>query len=108
MLMATRVNSTKLEDVFFRHMVGNMRNGVLAIGRDGMLVLINDVSLRRLAPIEMATGFGWLHSKPSSSFSLTAVTPDEVGGAWADGKLSLPIRIARGGQPFGEPRDDHQ
>lgn len=46
MLMATRVNSTKLEDVFFRHMVGNMRNGVLAIGRDGMLVLINDEARR--------------------------------------------------------------
>ena len=46
MLMAKRVNSSKLEDVFFRHMVGNMRNGVLAIDRDGALVLINDEARR--------------------------------------------------------------
>ena len=54
MLMAKRVNSSKLEDVFFRHMVGNMRNGVLAINRDGALVLINDEARRlfRLARIQ--------------------------------------------------------
>lgn len=46
MLMAKRLNSSRLEDVFFRHMVGNMRNGVLAIGRDGALVLINDEARR--------------------------------------------------------------
>ena len=56
MLMAKRVNSSKLEDVFFRHMVGNMRNGVLAIDRDGALVLINDEARRlfRLAPGEVS------------------------------------------------------
>ncbi len=46
MLMAKHLNSSRLEDVFFRHMVGNMRNGVLAIGRDGALVLINDEARR--------------------------------------------------------------
>lgn len=37
---------SRLEDVFFRHMVGNMRNGVLAIARDGSIVLLNDEARR--------------------------------------------------------------
>ena len=49
MLMAKRgAKSSRLEDVFFRHMVGNMRNGVLAIDRQGGIVLLNDEA-RRLA-----------------------------------------------------------
>ncbi|XSC47379.1 fumarylacetoacetate hydrolase family protein [Bradyrhizobium sp. RDT10] len=68
-----------------------------------LVVLINDVSLRRLAPIEMDTGFGWLQAKPSSAFSLTAVTPDELGAAWKDGRLERPIRVAWNGKPFGAP-----
>jgi PAS domain S-box-containing protein len=47
MLMAKRpAKSARLADVFFRHMVGNMRNGVLAIDRDGGVVLINDEARR--------------------------------------------------------------
>jgi PAS domain S-box-containing protein len=44
--------STRLEDVFFRHMVANMRNGVLAIDRQGGMVLLNDEARRlfRLPP----------------------------------------------------------
>ena len=38
-----------LTDVFFRHMVGNMRNGVLAIARDGGVVLVNDEACRLFA-----------------------------------------------------------
>jgi fumarylacetoacetate (FAA) hydrolase len=68
-----------------------------------LIVLINDVSLRRIAPIEMATGFGWLQAKPSSAFSLTAVTPDEFGAAWKDGRLELPLRIRWNDQLFGTP-----
>jgi fumarylacetoacetate (FAA) hydrolase len=68
-----------------------------------LIVLINDVSLRRIAPIEMGTGFGWLQAKPSSAFSLTAVTPDEFGAAWKDGRLELPLRIRWNGQLFGTP-----
>jgi PAS domain S-box-containing protein len=37
---------SQLTDVFFRHMVGNMRNGVLAIARDGAVVLVNDEACR--------------------------------------------------------------
>ena len=38
-----------LTDVFFRHMVGNMRNGVLAIARDGGVVLVTDEACRLFA-----------------------------------------------------------
>ena len=68
-----------------------------------LVVLINDVSLRRLAPIEMDTGFGWLQAKPSSSFSLTAVTPDELGAAWTDGRLERPVKVTWNGDHFGAP-----
>ncbi len=47
MLMAKRATRpSRHEDAFFRHMVGNMRNGVLAIDRDGGLVIINDEARR--------------------------------------------------------------
>ncbi|MCU1615605.1 MAG: 2-keto-4-pentenoate hydratase [Frankiales bacterium] len=51
-----------------------------------LLVLLNDVSLRAVAPKEVARGFGFLHGKPASSLSPVAVTPDEFGAAW-DGSL---------------------
>ena len=44
-----------------------------------LVVLINDWSLRRIAPIEMKTGFGWIQAKPASSLAPVAVTPDELG-----------------------------
>lgn len=68
-----------------------------------LVVLINDVSLRRLAPIEMDTGFGWLQAKPSSAFSPVAVTPDELGEAWTDGRLHRPVRVWWNEERFGEP-----
>ncbi len=48
-----------------------------------LIMLVNDVSLRALAAREMKTGFGWVQAKPSTSFSPVAVTPDELGDAWA-------------------------
>ncbi len=47
-----------------------------------LLMLVNDVSLRGLIPNELAKGFGFYQSKPSSAFSPVAVTPDELGEAW--------------------------
>jgi len=66
-----------------------------------LLMLVNDVSLRRLAPAEMATGFGFFHAKPSSAFSPVAVTPDELGDAWDGGRLPLPLCVDINGKPFG-------
>ena len=68
-----------------------------------MIMLVNDVSLRNLIPGELAKGFGFFQSKPSSAFSPIAVTPDELGDAWQDGKLSLPLLSFLNDQPFGKP-----
>jgi fumarylacetoacetate (FAA) hydrolase len=68
-----------------------------------LLVLINDWSLRVLAGREVKTGFGFLQSKPSTSFAPVAVTPDELGAAWQDGRIQLPIQVSWNGQEFGHP-----
>ena len=68
-----------------------------------LLLLINDVSLRNLIPDELAKGFGFLQSKPRSALSPVALTPDELGTAWKDGKLHLPLVTHLNGQLFGEP-----
>lgn len=66
-----------------------------------LVMLVNDVSLRGLVPAELAKGFGFFQSKPSSAFSPVAVTPDELGEAWDGGKLHLPLLVDYNGKPFG-------
>jgi fumarylacetoacetate (FAA) hydrolase len=66
-------------------------------------MLVNDVSLRNLIPNELAKGFGFYQSKPASAFSPVAVTPDELGEAWADSKLHLPLLVSINREPFGKP-----
>jgi fumarylacetoacetate (FAA) hydrolase len=68
-----------------------------------LLALVNDVSLRNLIPEELAKGFGFFQSKPASSFSPVAVTPDELGSAWQDGKVHLPLRATWNGVLVGQP-----
>lgn len=68
-----------------------------------LLMLVNDVSLRNLIPGELGKGFGFFQSKPSSSFSPVAVTPDELGDAWHDGKLHRPLLSHVNGSKLGEP-----
>jgi fumarylacetoacetate (FAA) hydrolase len=68
-----------------------------------LIMLVNDVSLRAHAAREMKTGFGWIQAKPSTSFSPVAVTPDELGAAWADGRVHLPLQVQRNGEWFGHP-----
>jgi fumarylacetoacetate (FAA) hydrolase len=68
-----------------------------------LLMLVNDVSLRNLIPGELAKGFGFFQSKPASSFSPVAVTPDELGSAWTDGKVGLPLRATWNGALVGQP-----
>lgn len=63
--------------------------------------LINDVSLRNLIPPELGKGFGFLQSKPRSALSPVLATPDELGDAWRDEKLHLPMRTWINGQWFG-------
>jgi fumarylacetoacetate (FAA) hydrolase len=68
-----------------------------------LLMLANDVSLRNLIPPELAKGFGFLQSKPATSFSPVAVTPDELGDAWKDAKVHLPLRSTWNGKLVGQP-----
>ena len=74
-----------------------------ALGHVRLLMLVNDVSLRNLIPGELAKGFGFFQSKPSSALSPVAVTPDELGNTWRGGKLHLPLRSRLNGEPFGHP-----
>ena len=68
-----------------------------------LLTLVNDWSLRNLIPGELAKGFGFYQSKPSTSFSPVAVTPDELGDAWRDCKVHLPLLSCINGAEFGRP-----
>lgn len=68
-----------------------------------LLMLVNDVSLRNLIPAELAKNFGFFQSKPASAFSPVAVTPDELGEAWKDGKVHLPLQVDFNGTRFGAP-----
>jgi fumarylacetoacetate (FAA) hydrolase len=68
-----------------------------------LIVQINDWSLRGFGPREMKTGFGFFQAKPASSFAPVAVTPDELGPAWRDGRVHLPLHIHWNGEWFGHP-----
>lgn len=68
-----------------------------------LLMLVNDVSLRNLIPAELAKGFGFFQSKPSSAFSPCAVTPDELGAAWDGHRVHGPLRTWLNGAPLGQP-----
>ena len=74
-----------------------------AAGHIQLIGLINDVSLRNLIPGELAKGFGFLQSKPRSSLSPVFVTPDELGAAWQDSKVHLPLLTHINGRWFGAP-----
>lgn len=68
-----------------------------------LFMLVNDVSLRNLIPNELAKGFGFFHAKPSSSFSPVAITPDELGAAWDNERVHLPLCSYLNNAFFGKP-----
>ncbi len=68
-----------------------------------LLVLLNDISLRRLIPAELAKGFGFFWGKPASAFAPVAVTPDELGAAWQGSKAVCRVRNTVNGSCIGEP-----
>lgn len=82
------------------HMGANLQSCAGAIR---LLMLVNDVSLRHLIPDELAKGFGFFQSKPASAFSPVAVTPDELGESWRDGKVHLPLQVFLNQTLFGRP-----
>ena len=83
---------------------GDVRRGATredALAAIRLVGLVNDVSLRNLIPAELGKGFGFVQSKPASALSPVFVTPDELGGAWRDGKLHGALKVDLNGKPFG-------
>ncbi|PQA86399.1 fumarylacetoacetate hydrolase family protein [Hyphococcus luteus] len=74
-----------------------------APGHIALVTIVNDVSLRGLIPGELAKGFGFFQSKPSTAFAAVAVTPDELDDAWDGAKLSLPLQSWVNGERLGLP-----
>jgi fumarylacetoacetate (FAA) hydrolase len=74
-----------------------------ALGMVRLLMLVNDVSLRNLIPAELAKGFGFFHGKPSTAFSPVAVTPDELGEHWREGRVHRPMIVHWNGRKVGQP-----
>ena len=68
-----------------------------------LITLVNDVSFRRLIPAELAKGFGFVNGKGANALAPVAVTPDELGEAWRDGKVHLPLRCEVNGRRLGSP-----
>lgn len=73
-----------------------------ARGHIRLLVQINDWSLRVIGREEMARGFGWVRAKPACSLAPVAITPDELGAAWAEAKVALPLHVWWNGELFGQ------
>ena len=67
-----------------------------------LVMLANDCTLRNLIPDELAKGFGFFQSKPATAFSPFAVTPDELGAAWQDGRAHVRVRSTYNGQVIGD------
>lgn len=72
-----------------------------------LVVQINDWSLRKLAPIEMKTGFGWVQAKPPCTIAPVAVTPDELGDSWRDSRVDLPLLVNWNDKQFGAANGYH-
>ncbi len=68
-----------------------------------LIVILNDVTFRNIIPDELAKSFGFFQSKPATAFAPFAVTPDELGDAWKEGRVHLPLRSVYNDEIFGEP-----
>jgi fumarylacetoacetate (FAA) hydrolase len=74
-----------------------------ALGHVKLLTIFNDMSMRAHLFRELSMGFGFIQAKPATVFAPVAVTPDELGDAWRDGRIHLDMRISRNGEWFGNP-----
>ncbi len=75
----------------------------IAASKIELVMLVNDVSLRHVQGVELQRQFGFTRSKPASVFTPVCVTPDELGPAWRDNRVHLPIRCTINGKLFGDP-----
>lgn len=74
-----------------------------AASRIRLVTILNDMSMRAHLRRELKLGFGFINAKPATVFAPIAVTPDELGDAWADGRVQLDMRVGRNGEWFGHP-----
>ncbi|WP_321969199.1 fumarylacetoacetate hydrolase family protein [Paraburkholderia tropica] len=74
-----------------------------ALSHIRLVMLFNDVSMRGKLVRELKLGFGFIQAKPAPAFAAVAVTPDELGDAWADGRVSLPLHVFRNDELVGRP-----
>ena len=74
-----------------------------ALGQIRLIVMLNDISYRALGPREMKTGFGFVQAKGPTSFAPFAITPDELGRHWHNGRINLPLDVYRNDKWFGSP-----
>jgi fumarylacetoacetate (FAA) hydrolase len=81
--------------------MGTSPEGALKAVR--LVMLVNDVSLRNLIPAELAKGFGFFQSKPATAFCPVAVTPDELGEHWREGRVERPMIVHWNGKKVGQP-----
>lgn len=68
-----------------------------------LLMLVNDLTWRNLIPAELGKSFGFFQSKPATAFSPFAVTPDELGDDWKEGRIDLPLKSYYNDDLFGDP-----
>jgi fumarylacetoacetate (FAA) hydrolase len=68
-----------------------------------LFTFLNDMSMRAHMLRELGMGFGFIQAKPATVFAPVAVTPDELGTAWNQGRIHLELRISRNGAWFGHP-----
>lgn len=68
-----------------------------------LVTILNDMSMRAHLFRELGMGFGFIQAKPSTAFAPVAVTPDELGDAWRDGRIHLDMKVSRNGKWFGHP-----
>ena len=74
-----------------------------ALGHVKLLMILNDMSMRTHLFRELGMGFGFILAKPATVFGPVAVTPDELGDAWRDGRVHLDMQVHRNGEWFGSP-----
>lgn len=74
-----------------------------ALSHVRLLLLFNDMSMRAHLFRELSMGFGFIQAKPATAFAPVAVTPDELGDAWRDGRVQLDLKVSRNGEWFGHP-----
>ena len=74
-----------------------------ALDKVRLITILNDMSMRKHLFRELQMGFGFILAKPATVFAPVAVTPDELGDAWKDGRVHLNMEVSRNGEWFGHP-----